>query len=347
MTLRTLSIEKAFDPFASPPTYLFSLTNSGAESVIPVPPAFDGDFSKFFTGPSAAWQPHVALTYAATLLAAGTTPPVITLSLPPTVTTPIRIEVVSGGALGAWTGKISYDSPRAGGGTFAQTFTSAATVDLTGAGLGGRIAIAAGAAATDNVWRACKSQLSDTTGRNHHLIQATAGKQAIVTPGVAGHVGVEFDGVDDESAADLFQVDTSVGGPAFLWYVGRRRTWQGASRQIFSGIPYLRSGGAEPQETVFAGQTSGTLATNTFGLIEVACNNQAATDYIRAGAAAAVAGNNGTNGVAAGIFVGSSGGASFSSIELLAMIVCPSRPTDAQMAAARAQAKLFWTGLDA
>src|SRR6478609_9867326 len=75
----------------------------------PIAVPFDGDFSKFFTGPSAWWQPSVSLTYATTLLATGTgTPPVITLTTPPLVKCPIRIEVVAGGILGAWTGKISY-----------------------------------------------------------------------------------------------------------------------------------------------------------------------------------------------------------------------------------------------
>ena len=86
--------------------------------------------------------------------ASGSTPPTITLtSTAQTQPANLWIQCTgNAGALGTWTGQYSVD-----GGTTWVPFTSAATVevvDANGTDLGIVINIAAGNAATDNVWKA-------------------------------------------------------------------------------------------------------------------------------------------------------------------------------------------------
>lgn len=77
----------------------------------------------------------------------GTTPPVITLTGTPLRSLNLRVECTLGGILATWTGRWSVD-----GGVTWTAFTSAATVLMAGTGV--TLNIAAGAAATDNVWTA-------------------------------------------------------------------------------------------------------------------------------------------------------------------------------------------------
>jgi len=86
--------------------------------------------------------------------ATGTTPPTVTLTSTAQAQ-PVNLQVQctgNAGALGTWTGRYSVD-----GGVTWVSFTSAATVsviDPNGTDTGVVINIAAGNAATDNVWKA-------------------------------------------------------------------------------------------------------------------------------------------------------------------------------------------------
>ena len=127
--------------------------------------------------PVAQWvRSDLGIVLGGTLLASGTTPPALTLTGsfpgPPPA---FRIVCSGGGALGVWTGQISYDN----GATIAQVFTSAATVNLAGPSTGVTLNIAAGTANVDNLWLSTVAAWSDQSGNARDFSQGTAGAQPV------------------------------------------------------------------------------------------------------------------------------------------------------------------------
>lgn len=115
-----------------------------------------------------------AATLGATLRATGTTPPVLTIT---GGTTPYEFYIrcpTTGGTRGTWLLDWSID----GGATLVQTgVTSAATVALGSTGW--TLNIAAGTAATNNVWQATVETPGDVSGLANHPTMATAANQAL------------------------------------------------------------------------------------------------------------------------------------------------------------------------
>lgn len=107
--------------------------------------------STFAQKTDAAAAPNDGLVMGA-VTSSGTTPPVITLTGTQVQPVNLKITCTLLGARGTWTGAYSID-----GGVTTVAFTSAATVavlDVNGTDTGVVINIAAGTAATDNVWTA-------------------------------------------------------------------------------------------------------------------------------------------------------------------------------------------------
>lgn len=191
---------------------------------------FNGNFASLFSGAYQVIQSDLGITYGGTLSANGTTPPVITFT-GSLLTTPVPITITCTllGARGTWTGSVSYD----GGSTQAQTFTSAATVALTGAGSGLTLNIAVGNAATNNTWKATCSGFADQSGNNKNYSQAAAGSQPILVVGLNGRVSLSFDGVDDGMQSSLAIPAPTGATPTTLYAVVSVQT-NGGQSQFFS-----------------------------------------------------------------------------------------------------------------
>jgi len=286
---------------------------------------FTGNFAILFPGAFQSVQTDLGLTYGGTMLAAGTTPPVITLTgALITVPVPITVTDVVPGILGTWTGQVSYD----GGATQAQSFTSAATVPLTGAGAGLTLNIAAGVAAGDNVWKATCAALADQSGNGKNYSQATATKQLVITPGLNGFPGLLSDGVDDSFVSTCNLPAPGV-TPYSMFAVFRQPAWivntflfgsTVAGQNVFQAIgspTILCRVGA-------SGQANGGAAINNWVILEIV-RAAAATDSSKLGtttATGAVA-----NTAITGLEVASqTGGTNNGTMELLALAYAPGTP---------------------
>lgn len=123
--------------------------------------------------------------------ATGTTPPTITLTGTPNYEINLKVSATVGGALGTWSGWWSID-----GGVTQNAFTSAATVALTDAlqgATGITLNIAAGTAATDNVWTAPtasreQKQFGPLDRFVRGVAQVTGSSTPTVTASVSGEV---------------------------------------------------------------------------------------------------------------------------------------------------------------
>jgi len=285
----------------------------------------------YFPGAYQSVQTDLGLTYGGTMLASGTTPPVITLTGSLSgVAVPIRVECTVLGARGVWQGRVSFN----GGSTFPQTFTSAATIPLTGAGTGLTLNIATGTAAVDNVWLATCSALADQSGNGANYSQATPANQPVVTVGLGGCPGLLFDGTNDDFGSTLSQPAPGTQKWS-VFGVFKHITWNTndvpfASRNTADG---LTSSGVTPQITFFNGSSMPVNNGATLGSwveFEVELQNTA-SDRLKLGTVttSGIAGN----AVLLNPRIGSLGGSRFSNMELLALVYVPGTPS---FAAARA-----------
>jgi len=295
--------------------------------------AFNGNFNSIFPAAYQSVQTDIGLTYGGTMLAAGTAPPVLTLTGSVAgVAVPIRVEATSSGALGVWQGKVSYD----GGSSFPQTFTSAATIPLTAGATGLTLNIAAGNATgpADNFWLATCSALADQSGNAAHYSQATPANQAVITPGLNGCPGLLLDGTNDDFGSTLSQ--PAPGTQKWCVFgVFKHITWNTndvpfASRNTADG---LTSSGVTPQMVFFNGSSIPANNGATLGSwveFEVELQNTAA-DRLKLGTVTTtgIAGN----AVLLNPRIGSLGGSRFSNMEFLALVYVPGTPN---FAAARA-----------
>lgn len=287
------------------------------------PASFNGNFAQFWAAQVGSanvlqvFQSDLGLTYGATPLAAGTTPPVGTLtgtiagSFVPLLFTCTNAAAIGSGALFS----LSVD----GGGSTIMTGINPAVgvpVALTGAASGLSMAWAAGTAALDNTWKGTSAGLADQQTGNtiHNYTQATSAQQPIVTVGLNGHCGVATDGVDDSLVSTL---DLPAPGTSAWFFAGVYRVLSipGATAYLFTdaaGMGGLFVGAATKNTAQFNGSTANTNAGSNggaWGRLEAAFGNTVA-DYTRFGATTVTGTSAGNNDPAASQRIGGRGGAS-------------------------------------
>jgi len=260
----------------------------------PVPVvAFNGDFAALLTSAGVTtlhyWQPDRLLVEDTTLRHTAGSGPVITLSGTRTgAPTSIIITTTLGGALGVWTGLVTYVD-----GT-TQAFTSGATVALTGRGAGLTLNIAAGTAviATD-VWQACAATLTDpVTGFS--LASDGPTKSPLITTGINGRAGISTDGVN----TFLHNNTVDLPAPSFTLLAACRRlvvpgsnaVMFGGDTGFFASIRSLLAGGCDMFNTSTVNVNSG-LTANTWGFLIASFTNSTG-DSFKFGSAAPVTGAN-------------------------------------------------------
>lgn len=298
---------------------------------------FNGNFASLFTGVLQSVQTDLGLTYGGTMLAAGTAPPVITLT-GSLAGPPVAIHVIAGSP--GVVGSTAVFGATAGGVFQGGIFPSVGVpVALTGPATGLFLTVAAGTSSLDNTWDATCAGLADQVGANHYT-QATASKQPVVATGLNGFASIVFDGIDDRltSALNLPVPGTS---PWFVWYVFRQVTW------INQGI-YLSSNSdastgdvlVSTSPTIFlfngaSAASNGGAAIGTFVRGESYFANSVA-DYLKLGTTSS-GGSTAGNNSATGRTIGSSGlNTRFGNMELLALVYMSSLPSVGQLAAASA-----------
>lgn len=281
--------------------------------------------------PVAQWvRSDLGVTLGGTLLASGTTPPVITLTgsfLGPTPT--LRVACSGGGALGAWTGAVSYD----GGATIAQVFTSGATQPLVGLGNGVTLNIAAGTASVDNVWLATVATLADQSGNGRDFTQGTASAQPTYIANTALNLQsiLAFDGVAQFLSSAWVRAAPATTNQ-WISAIVRQVSWT-AARQIISdsaanSYQALRQVGASPAMTQInptSVNSNNALALATWGRAEVLFTGSV-SDYLKL-IANKVTGASAGNNAGTGTRLGSGNGASFAACLILETIVTLGAPT--------------------
>jgi len=283
---------------------------------------FTGNFATLFPGAYQVAQSDLGLTYGGTMRATGATPPVITLTGALSgVPVPIEVDCTAGGALGAWTGSVSYD----GGSTVAQVFTSAATIALVGAGTGLTLNIAAGNAAVDDVWKATASALGDQSGNGSNYSQATASKQPIIGVGLNGKVSLIHSG---SSLVSLLNLPAPATTAYYTAAVFRQLSW-GANLTMWGRTSGLGETVFQTTSTPTLSSYSGTAVANGGAPIGTwvdaelkRSNNAADTHKFGTTTVTASSGNNATTGME----IGSATGTNFGNIELLLLVHTPNLP---------------------
>jgi hypothetical protein len=295
----------------------------------------------------AAWQSDHGVVEGSTLKASGTTPPAITFT-GTRVGRPCSITVkcpTTGGARGTWLGTVSYD----GGTTVSESFTSAATIALTGKGYGLVLNIPTGNAATDNVWKATIATWKDQKGTKDYA-QATAGSQFVIGVGVGNRPGFISDGTDDFMAATGLTLAAPGTTPTFIYAGFRTVSWV-INRWVYAAntgtVPSIAQVTATPDIDARCGVvgpiTTG-AAVGTFTRV-MAMFQHTTADYIKAGSASAVTGVDLGNNTGTGVQLAASVGASFGANEYLFHCYLNAAPSAAQLAAADAIAARLYPGL--
>jgi len=277
------------------------------------------NYASLFPGAYQVIQSDLGLTYGGTLLASGTTPPVITLTgTLSTTPVPITVSCTVIGALGAWSGTYSFDN-----GATSTPFTSAATVPLTGKGTGLTLNIAAGSALSNNVWKATCAGLADQSGNAKHNAQATASAQPVITVGLNGKPGLLFDGVNDYMANS---VGSLLSFPHQVLIVGRRVSSLPASNVMVSGDLFADTiyEGSAGFVTQYNGTTGNAIAFAAF------TNQRFAAVYTNSTSDSLRVGSLSTTGINSGAAIGTNRyvGASyvpgqFGNVEIFAIIYAP------------------------
>jgi hypothetical protein len=135
----------------------------------------------------------MGITLGGTLLASGTTPPVVTITGTPTSQVGLHVEIdsVAGGTgLGQATFKWSTNN---GTSYVATGVATAASVVLGTTGVTAQFA--AGPYNIDNKWDATVSAWADQSGNGNHATQATAAQQPVFSlAGYGGHPGLHYGG---------------------------------------------------------------------------------------------------------------------------------------------------------
>lgn len=284
------------------------------------------DLAANFSGLLWALQADRAVTYDAMLGSASATLSLTGTRTGSAYTTPIWVTCpTTGGARGTWVGAVSYDE----GATVAQTFTSAATVALTGLGTGLTLNIGVGAVAPADQWKATARTIVDTSVSAASPGHATAASQPIITVGANGCSGVRFDGTASQIFGALDLAAPSVGTPHHHLMIVRTVA-TAAGVQIISSsnggtgevIYHPTAGSMAIQQFNASGvnQVAGMVA-NTWYVLQADFTASTA-DFMKVGTGAAVTGANaGAADPPASRFIGSQNGASFWNGELIAYFI--------------------------
>lgn len=290
-----------------------------------------------------ALQSDAGVVEGTTLRATGTSPPAITLSGtrtgPPY---PITVKCpTTGGARGTWIGKVYYD----GGTTPEQTFTSAATVALTGKGTGLTLNIPTGTASTDNVWRSTIATWKDQSGRGKDFGQPTASKQFLITVGLNGRPGFSSDGIS-QTMFDASAYPAPGTTNLFIWSLFRTLTWTLNAQPWNTGGSFrLQMGSTTPSLFSYAGTVGPNntgAAVGSFVRAEQFFSHSG-DDYSKLGNVSVPATTDFGNTAGSTTYLASAGGTTnFAAIEILARICLNAKPSAAQLAAASALAQQLY-----
>ena len=308
---------------------------------------FSGNFGALFTGVIQYLRTDLGLVEFATLYHTAGSGPAITFSGTRSgVAVPIWVTCTLGGALGVWTGSVSYDE----GSTQSQTFTSAATVALTGAGAGLTLNIVGGTAVLADVWKATASTLADQSGGGINVAAGGTSGFGLITKGLTSHAGVASDNVAGAlygtNALPAFPVPTTT--PTFYWAVMRMLGASAAVGAVWSdGTSRFQCyQNASTNLNMFNSSTVGptTAVAGSWGRLEESFVGTTSS-YIKFGSAAAAVGDCGNNAgnLNQGIFA-QPGGSNAAFTEILCRVVLNNVPSGAQLAAAAAAAQSFYGG---
>lgn len=251
-------------------------------------------FKPWLSSRCVAWfDPASVQTYDTSLYATGTTPPALTLSGIQTLFSPIglRVECTSiagGAARGLWALRYSLDS---GGTWLASGVTSAATIALGGAATGLTLNIAAGNAATNNVWQIATSSIRSRQDSSKFLISATSAQSALLLTGASGILGMPA-WADRNALTELVCSTQPIPGtPFFIYCVAQMNSGTGSFGSIFSGglgggiIPRVDNNGSGSNQLVASNGTS-YVAAYTYGApkqIILNCQASAGSDSLQVG----------------------------------------------------------------
>lgn len=286
--------------------------------------SFSGAFASLFPGALQVVQTDIGLTYGTTMLATGTTPPVITLSGSlSTVPVPITVTCTLIGIRGIWTGTYSFD-----GGSTTTAFTSAATINLTGKGSGLVLNIAAGTAAINDVWKATCSGLADQSGGGWNYSQAGTG-QPIITVGINGKPGLLFDATRTTYLSSSFAAPVP-GTTAYSIYMVMTPATFGSQQNFIGstgspGASTLYDPGSLTSLTQFNGASANMSAVAAARARIVADYTNSINDRIKSGSNVIVTGQSAGNsaGVAQAIGAGTAGGNFPANLEFFMMVIAP------------------------
>jgi hypothetical protein len=223
----------------------------------------------------------LGITMGGTLRAAGTSPPALTVSGTAAGVYGLRIECTKLGARGTWEFRWSLNN----GTTWAASnVVSAATQALGSTGI--TLAIAAGNAAVDNVWKATCSQWSDQSISANHAAQGTAANQPeIIASGtIAGTPTIRGDGV-----ARFMNLTYNITATPFTIFVVTNKFNDTAAAQvpIHTSLVriYTRGTGADGGWFVLGSGTkaTGVVTTSTLRVLEIVSRASTDNDLITDG----------------------------------------------------------------
>jgi hypothetical protein len=291
------------------------------------------NFATYFPGAYQIVQTDIGLTYGSTPYAAGTgTPPVGTLSGTPSgAVVPLLFKCTTAGTIGSGAVFAAY-ADGTGSTPFMTGITPSAgtPVSLTGVGAGMSMAWAAGTAALNHTWTATCSGLADQSGNARHYTQTSPTLQPLITLGPNGVASI----ANPTAANGIRYLESTWAAPGtttpmMILAVFRALGWNAGSGRLIgdasfgNALAILQLDGSSPaleQYGASAGNISTDLAINAWGVLEAKFNN-ATTDYIKLGAAAAVTGTNcGNAGASTGRQIFARAGGNAGAFELAALI---------------------------
>jgi hypothetical protein len=175
-------------------------------------------------------RPDLGMTLGGTLLAAGTSPPVVTITGTLAQLIGLRVEIQTTGARGVATFRWSADN----GTTWSESsVTTAATYLMPGTGI--TLNFPTGTYTNNNVYEGTVTSFADTSGASNSLTQATATKQPTCSVSDSGHPGLKFDGSNDFLAGG-----TAYAQPMTIFVVAKKTATSGYHTLIDGATDNLR-----------------------------------------------------------------------------------------------------------
>lgn len=241
------------------------------------------------------------VTFGATPLATGTTPPAVTLSGTAALVTGIRVEITSGvttvrGVSGGGAFRISFDD----GSTFPITGvaipTSGDYLIPSGAGAGVTVSFPTGTYATNNVYRRTVQTLLNMKNGAYSMTQASASIQPVMVPGPNGTTAAKLNGTSGYMYDSTFQIPTPSSGAPWCYYAIFRLDAHASFTRVFCSGQQLAS--------IYNNGTSGQIIQNNGNQVNSNTNfteaafkrcvvkfSNTTTDYVEANGASPVTGS--------------------------------------------------------